>query len=236
MQSRMIFLLLAASVLCACKPAVTISGRATVVDGDSLEIDGMSIRLFGIDAPEGRQTCLRDGAVWRCGATAAGELRALVGTQSIVCTERDVDSYGRSVAVCSNGEIDLGSAMVRAGLALAYREFSHDYVDEEAEARAARRGLWASEFTAPWDWRRNSRQVEPTPTTPVPVPLPSERSAPSTDGDCLIKGNINRERERIYNVPGSSSYEQTRINPERGERWFCSEQEAKAAGWRAPRG
>ena len=221
--------MLAASTLGACEPAVNIVGVATIVDGDSLEIDGTSIRLYGIDAPEGRQTCLRDGEAWRCGATAATKLRALVGTHSLACTQKDVDAYGRSVAVCTNGAIDLGEEMVRAGLALAYRRYSNDYVNEEDEARTARRGIWASEFTPPWDWRRNPRQAPP-------APLPTEYSAPSTGGDCPIKGNINRQGERIYHVPGSPSYDQTRIDPERNERWFCSEQEAKAAGWRAPRG
>lgn len=218
---------LVAGSLSACgTPPGQLTGSATVVDGDSLELGTTSIRLFGIDAPEGRQTCTREGRSWACGETAARELRALVGTRTLTCTERDIDSYGRSVAVCTNGEVDLGAAMVRAGLALAYRRFSDDYIDEERAARDAGRGLWTGSFIPPWDWRRN-----PTATAPG--------AGAATRGpgeDCAIKGNVNREGERIYHVPGSRSYEATRIDPSRGERWFCSEVEAQRAGWRAPRG
>jgi len=229
MRNRTILGLLAAGTLCACEPPVTVSGTATVIDGDSLEIGDTSIRLHAIDAPEGRQTCTRDGAVWHCGDSAAAKLRALAGTSTLVCTQRDTDSYGRTVAVCTNGAADLGAEMVRAGLALAYRQYGDDYVREEDEARAARRGLWASEFTPPWDWRRN-------PGRPERSSRSAEPAAPGADGDCRIKGNISGEGQRIYHVPGSASYTQTQINPARGERWFCSEREAQAAGWRAPRG
>jgi hypothetical protein len=114
--------------------------------------------------------------------------------------------------------------MVRAGLALAYLQYGDDYVTEEADARAAHRGLWGSEFTPPWDWRRNPRP-EPRSTAPA---------TESPSGDCSIKGNIS-ENGRIYHVPGSRSYEDTVINESRGERWFCTQQQAQAAGWRAPR-
>jgi endonuclease YncB( thermonuclease family) len=221
---RAICALLAIGCLCACEPRPTISGSATVVDGDSLEIGATSVRLHAVDAPEGRQSCRRDGVEWRCGESAARKLRDLVGTRTIVCTEKDVDTYGRTVAVCTNGTDDLSAEMVRAGLALAYRQYGDDYVTEEADARAAHRGLWGSEFTPPWDWRRNPRP-EPRSTAPA---------TESPSGDCSIKGNIS-ENGRIYHVPGSRSYEDTVINESRGERWFCTEQQAQAAGWRAPR-
>lgn len=218
---------LAFSVLaCACAPAADITGRATVVDGDSLEMGTVSVRIFGIDAPEGRQTCAREGRSWDCGETAARELRKLVAARTLSCVQRDIDSYGRLVAVCSNGEVDLGAEMVRAGFALAYRQFSDDYVDEEREARDARRGIWAGSFTPPWDWRRNPTAIAPG----------ASSSSPEVSSSCSIKGNINRDGERIYHVPGSRSYEATRIDSSRGERWFCSPTEAQRAGWRAPRG
>jgi hypothetical protein len=141
----------------------------------------------------------------------------------------DTDSYGRTVAVCRNGSVDLSAAMAAAGLALAYRRYSDDYVDEEARARRQRRGVWASTFTAPWDWRPDHAYDESVDDTPA------TRATAPPDG-CKIKGNINDEGERIYHVPGSASYEATGINRSRGERWFCSEAEARRAGWRAPRG
>ncbi len=106
--------------------------------------------------------------------------------------------------------------MVSQGWALAYRRYSLDYVDDEAEARAARRGIWASEFVEPWEWRRGKR-------------LAANDNAPD---QCRVKGNINAKGERIYHMPGQQAYGVTRINQGKGERWFCSESEAKAAGWR----
>jgi endonuclease YncB( thermonuclease family) len=211
----------------SCLPQERIAGRAEIIDGDSFEIGDTGVRLFGVDAPEGRQSCTRDGRAWACGNEAARKLRNLVGGRTVTCTKRDVDNYGRIVAVCRSGAADLGAEMVRSGFATAYRRYSNDYVDEENDARAARRGIWAGEFTPPEDYRRNDREAVPAQrTTPPPAPR---------DG-CYIKGNINGAGERIYHVPGSSSYEETVVDESKGERWFCTEAEARAAGWRAPRG
>jgi endonuclease YncB( thermonuclease family) len=207
----------------------TISGPVRVIDGDSLHVGSTEVRLFGVDAFEGRQVCVRDGNPWRCGEAAANELRKLTTGAAITCDKRDTDSYGRSVAVCTNGTVDIGAELARAGLALAYRQFSNDYVDEEREAKGARRGAWAGTFTDPWDARRagdtQTRQVQ------------------SVSGDLVsgcrgtgIKGNISKPSgERIYHVPGSSSYEETRIDESDGERWFCTEEDARRAGWRPRR-
>jgi endonuclease YncB( thermonuclease family) len=227
---RLSLLVLAALALCAeaaCIPQERISGRAKVTDGDSLEIGTTRLRLFGVDAVEGRQSCTRDGRAWPCGDEAARKLRGLIGDRTVNCTKRDVDNYGRTVAVCRTGDADLGAEMVRAGFATAYRRYSNDYVDEENEARSARRGIWAGEFTSPEEYRHD----EP-PAQPHDRPVQPQRS--SRDG-CYIKGNINGEGARIYHVPGTSSYDDTRIDESKGERWFCTESEARAAGWRAPR-
>jgi len=221
--------LLALGTAWACVPQERIAGRPKIIDGDSFELDGTGVRLFGVDAPEGRQDCTRDGRPWRCGDAAATELRRLVGGATIVCRKEDVDSYGRIVARCSNGNTDLAAAMARAGMAVAYRRYSNDYVDEEREAKTAKRGIWASEFTPPEEWRRNDG-AEGAPTQRMP-PAPQPRRA-----GCGIKGNINRDDKRIYHTPGSPSYDATVIDESRGERWFCTESAARAAGWRAPRG
>jgi len=228
----------ATSSLCAKQPE-TVSGIAKVVDGDSLEIGAVRIRLFGIDAPEGRQLCTRDSASWSCGTAAADKLRALIGGNSIDCVQRDVDQYKRVVAICKNGATDLGAAMVKAGLALAYRQYSTDYVDEEDDAHRARRGMWAGEFTAPWDYRHShGDNTEHAPPRLPPPATQTSSAGPQADSSpgCLIKGNINRSGERIYHLPGTRGYAETRIDPAYGEGWFCSEEDAKAAGWRAPRG
>jgi endonuclease YncB( thermonuclease family) len=232
-------LLIASAALAAepgCAPqAAEIAGRVTkVVDGDSLEIGSDRIRLYGIDAPEGRQDCRRNGETWRCGDAAAAALRRLVQGATLRCTPRDTDEYGRSVSVCRNGSTDVNAEMVRSGLALAYRRYSNAYVDEENAARAAKRGLWASEFTPPWDYRRDSREEAPR-AAPPPRATQGGGSAGTQppNARCAIKGNINQRGDRIYHVPGSDSYDSTVIDERAGERWFCSESEARAAGWRA---
>src|SRR5688572_14295623 len=99
--------LVVVSAACRAAPPDTISGTVAVTDGDSFEIAASRIRLHAIDAPEGRQTCIRDGSVWRCGEAAAAKLRELVAGRTVSCAPKDQDSYGRIVAVCSNGRLDL---------------------------------------------------------------------------------------------------------------------------------
>ena len=189
-----------------------LSGRARVVDGDSLALAGERIRLHGIDAPESAQTCRASGARWRCGERATRGLRERIGGRTVTCEERDVDRYGRIVAVCRAGGEDLNAWMVERGFALAYRRYSRAYVGEEAAARSARRG----------------ERLAGTETRGVQ----GSGSTSGGAGNCRIKGNVSRSGERIYHVPGAQHYERTRISPAKGERWFCSEAQARAAGWR----
>ena len=133
-----------------------IVGRATVTDGDTIRIHEHRIRLHGIDAPESGQTCQdAAGRDYRCGQKATLALSEKIGQQSVSCDERDVDRYGRIVAVCFAGGVDLNGWLVQQGWAIAYTRYSRDYVGVEAEARAGRRGLWAGQFTRPEDWRRS---------------------------------------------------------------------------------
>jgi endonuclease YncB( thermonuclease family) len=220
--------LLAIGSAATCTPQERVSGRARVTDGDSLEIGSVSIRLWGVDAPEGRQSCTRGGRDWDCGNEAARQLRSLIGGRAVVCEQRDVDDYGRVVAVCRSGATDLAAEMARSGLAVAYRRYSGDYVDEENEARRAERGLWAGEFARPEDYRREERAATRA--------RRDERALPARRAACRIKGNINGDGERIYHVPGSRTYDDTVIETSSGERWFCTEAEARSQGWRAPRG
>lgn len=222
-RRRPLILLAAALLGWSCGHAQQIIGRAEVIDGDGLQLGDITIRLFGIDAPEGRQHCRREGRRWPCGEESARRLHELVDGRTVTCLPRDVDSYGRIVAVCRADGVDVADAMARSGLALAYRRFSDDYVPAEQAARSRRAGVWAGEFLPPWEWRA-SRQRQDTASQGRP------------QAGCTIKGNISRGGNRIYHVPGSPSYDATVIDPRRGERWFCSEDEARDAGWRAPRG
>jgi endonuclease YncB( thermonuclease family) len=131
-----------------------ITGAARVIDGDSLHVGDTVVHLFGVDAFEGEQICLRNGQPWRCGEAAAHELRKLTDARALYCTRKGAAAAGRTTAVCNNGTVNLGAELTRAGLALADREVSADYVKEENAARNARRGAWAADFTAPWIERR----------------------------------------------------------------------------------
>ncbi|MFT5539674.1 MAG: endonuclease YncB(thermonuclease family) [Alphaproteobacteria bacterium] len=134
------------------------ASRATVIDGDTIEIGGQRIRLFGIDAPEGRQICQQDGKPWRCGQQSAFSLADLLGRHWIKCIQRDRDQYQRIVAVCYINKLDVNGEMVRQGWALDYRRYSKGrYSREEAEAKSATRGIWVGEFEKPWDWRQGKR-------------------------------------------------------------------------------
>lgn len=147
--------------------AQEISGPARASDGDTLVMTGITIRLYGIDAPELGQTCRRDGAEWTCGREAAGRLAGLVAGQEVECQQHDIDAYGRAVASCRVGGTDLAAALVDAGLAVALPRFTAAYVENEARAREQRRGLWRSDFQRPAEYRADRRPPrQPPPHSP----------------------------------------------------------------------
>ena len=136
-----------------------LQGRVSVIDGDTLELHGQRIRLFGVDAPESSQRC-QDiaGRPWRCGTQAARELDEFIDARTVTCTARDHDRYRRTVATCTVGGQDIGEWMVREGWAVAYTDFSSRYVPAQARASAARRGIHAGTFQAPSEYRRAHRR------------------------------------------------------------------------------
>lgn len=203
-----------------------LTGRASVIDGDTLEVAGRRIRLWGVDAPESRQTCTQAGAPWRCGQQAANALDAWLSARPVACLEIEKDQYGRSVSRCTAGGEDIGRWMVINGWAVEYTDYSDGrYAAAQRQAERTHAGIHDSVFTEPAQWRREQR----TRSASSPQTAPQE---PPQSG-CTIKGNISRKGERIYHLPGWSSYAATRIDTARGEQWFCSEAEAAAAGWRA---
>ena len=208
--------------------AVDLSGPARVIDGDTLDVDGTRVRLHGVDAPEAAQSCFTADAGWPCGRRATQALATLLQEGVVACAERDRDRYGRVVAVCRRDGLDVNGWLVAQGWAVAYRRYSHAYVEQEAAARAAGRGVWSGEFVMPWDWRRGRRVVQVAPERP-----PATGTVARERGRCDIKGNVSYNGDRrLYHMPGDRDYAGTRISPGRGERWFCSEAEARAAGWR----
>lgn len=133
--------------------AADIIGRPTVIDGDTIEVRGQRIRLFGIDAPESSQRCTLDDKSYRCGQQSALALAEKIGARTVRCEKRDIDRYQRIVAVCHVGSEDIGNWLVKQGWAVAFRKYSLDYVSAENEARVAKRGVWRGDFEMPWEWR-----------------------------------------------------------------------------------
>lgn len=217
------FLILAVGILSVSLAlASSPNGQIRVIDGDTIDVGGVRVRLHGIDAPEASQTCENDqGVVWNCGAWVSRQVRAQFQGKQARCEALDTDRYNRIVARCSVAGQDMGTALVAQGLAFAYRRYSMEYDLIEKQAAAADRGLWTMQVQEPAAFRRDS----------AVGPEMAQRAA----SDCNIKGNINAKGERIYHRPGQEHYARTRINTAQGERWFCTPAEAEAAGWRAAR-
>lgn len=229
-------------------------GVVRVIDGDTIEIAGQRVRLHAIDAPESNQTCEdTSGSIWDCGAWVTREARALFEGKLAKCTERDVDRYGRIVATCRIDGIDMGATLVTSGLAFAYRRYGLEYDLAEKGAAVAGRGLHATEIQSPAAFRAAAREPQRTVHTrdaqshkTIRVPETQDNGwtierlfswlPASLNPGCKIKGNVSRASgARIYHVPGQAYYAETRIATEYGERWFCSEADARAAGWRKAR-
>jgi endonuclease YncB( thermonuclease family) len=147
-----------------------IVGQASVIDGDTIEIHGTRVRLFGIDAPEGDQTCRVKGEPFRCGQQAAFALADKIKGHTVECQPKDQDQYGRIVAVCFVGTQDINGWMVEHGWALAYRQYSTDYVSQERNATNSKRGIWQGEFQVPWEPRRMHPQGPPPKTESLRLP------------------------------------------------------------------
>jgi endonuclease YncB( thermonuclease family) len=136
----------------------TITGTASVVDADTLDIHSQRIRLVGVDAPESKQKCLdASGVLVRCGANAANALSDWINRNPVTCVSEGHDRYDRTLGKCSVRGTSVQDWLVRNGHAVAYRAYSKEFVPAEEAAQAARAGIWASEFVMPWEWRKGVR-------------------------------------------------------------------------------
>lgn len=204
MRAYILFLSVAALLPLADEAkAQIIYGHPSVTDGDTLDFGGSRVRLFGIDAPERSQTCQRVAGPWECGADATEMLAGLIAGQQVNCEQRDTDRYGRPVAICSAGGIDLSEAMARAGYAIALEQFGTDYFPAAEQARNARLGIWEGTFQTPAEYRA---------------------SDPAALADIVaLERAIARERRGVAYPPRPSS-------PARSGTYYRSCKEVRAAG------
>ena len=166
-SAAQVFALLLLAALMASPPFATLHAleadrpaRAIVISGDTIDIDGQRLRLFGIDAPEPSQWCGDESDIaYRCGWEATFFLAEIFEGRTVECVDTEAyQNFQRAVRCYFEDEerdrIDINATMVRAGHALAYRRYSDEFAEHEQTARAARRGMWRGAFQAPWDWRR----------------------------------------------------------------------------------
>jgi endonuclease YncB( thermonuclease family) len=197
-------------------PPGPLTGEVRVIDGDTIAIGETRVRLEGIDAPEAAQTCRRKWfGWWACGTAATAALTDMISSKPVSCEPRGLDKYGRTLAVCFVDGRDINAQMVRQGYAWAFVRYSTGYVKEEALAKAEGLGIWQGESMPAWEFRAKRWAAV-------------EQQTPE---GCAIKGNVTRNG-RIYHMPWSPWYAQIKIEPDKGKRWFCTEAEALAAGWR----
>jgi endonuclease YncB( thermonuclease family) len=204
-------------------PADVKSGDAgqdvSVVDADTLLVDGKIVQLFGIDAPELGQLCLHDGVTFHCGILAAFELHKLLDLQIEPPRCKPMDAVNpNGLFVCIAGHSDLAATLLHAGYVLAVPGANPDYTEAQESAKEANYGLWHSRFITPQAWRAGER-------------LPEELAAALP---CPVKGVADNNGTGRYFVPTDESYEALEIDPARGDRRFCTDEEARRAGWRRP--
>lgn len=196
-------------------------GRALL--GDVISLSSHRLRLAHIDAPEAGQLCLDpEERTYDCGEAARRALARMTDWRVAECRPTGRVVRRLSVAECEVEGAHLSLAMARAGWAVALEDAPARIRAAEAEARRAGRGLWAGRFAPPRAFR-------------AALGDGAAARPPRTAGErCRIKGNVSGTT-RIYHLPGDPNYPQVVISPEQGERWFCSEREAIAAGWRGVR-
>ena len=199
----------------AVAPSGDVEGRGTAITGDTLRVGGTTVRLNGIEAPEPDQTCTAAaGSIWECGEEARQALAHVLRGGRVAC---DVAGAGEGPESgdCRVGEVNVAAELVRGGHVFAKSGLFAPYANEESDARAKKAGIWAGPATRPSDYRAQKWEE-------------AKREAP--DG-CPIKGNV-RGGRRFYVVPWARGYERVRVSRSRGERWFCSESEAREAGFK----
>lgn len=182
-----------------------------------LQLNGRDIRLAGIAAPEANQPCLTaSGRRWNCQISAKRALERTLRGKSVACEASGEDASGVTFATCKIGDDDVARGLVRDGHVFAANSIFSSYKAEEEPARAEKKGLWQGETVHPDTWRERVWEE-------------AKRTAP--DG-CPIKGVVTSSA-RTYAMPWSSAYSGSRFRATKAQQWFCSEDDARAAGFKA---
>jgi endonuclease YncB( thermonuclease family) len=219
--------------------------EVVITDADTLIVNGIVYRLDGVDAPETDQVCLdADGALWACGIEARDQLNNFIGNRDVRCEAKSWDRAYRKrrIAICSiEGETaNLNQWLIREGWALNFEPYANGrFKTDEAIARGNQRGLWKGCFSAPQNHRRSNKKTAPL----LGAGCSSARDGevrnrlfpdyPTMPPGCAIKGRFAAragltEHRGIYHLEGCRSYQRTKTP----DRWFCSELEAQAEGFR----
>jgi len=132
-----------------------IEGPAQVIEGDTLQFADIRVRIYGIDAPDIRQTCVWKSKTVRCGVLSRDALKDLIFGASVKCVKRSVLADKTVIATCTADDRDIGRNLVHTGWSLADARQSKRYIPVQEKSRKARRGLWRGPFVKPWDWKHN---------------------------------------------------------------------------------
>ena len=127
-----------------------------VVDGDTIHLNGEKIRFTGIDTPELKQTCIKEGVINPCGVIAKEILIKKINNNKVKCISEGKDQYKRTLAECFVNDESLSSYLVRSGYAFAYRKYSKKFIPDENYAKTNKIGMWSMEFDYPWEYRNNN--------------------------------------------------------------------------------
>jgi endonuclease YncB( thermonuclease family) len=131
--------------------------KIQVIDGDTIHIGKLKYRFFGIDAPEIKQVCEKDNIKIQCGVIAKSVLQNKIADKIPECVVKDKDRYQRLVAECFVGKESLSRFMVREGYAVAYSQYSKDFIDDEKYAKENKLGIWSMNFQVPSEYRKSLR-------------------------------------------------------------------------------
>jgi len=192
--------------------------RISVIDGDTLELDDKIIQLYGIDAPELGQICMHDRTPEHCGLAAAFELKKLLSVEHAPLECRQAKAADDpSLQICTFAHIDIARVLLEGGYVLTAADTSQDYLQAQESAHQGALGLWHNQYVKPEDWRSGKR-------------LPVENDGPQES--CPIKAVVRGNSMRLYFVPTDPDYEAIKIDPAKGDKLYCSDEDARRDGWR----